>query len=244
MLSFEKWLGALCLLVFYVPHNVVRAGSYYENKASDNAVVIAAGETLTVDSNHRMFRYSAGEYGILQVASGGVSNRNCSVLVLKGESKQVLSQSSVLKDSDQVDVNVPCEKGEVYYFYWDGLEESETISWSLVEKPVPGICSKNPIEIGTGYFEANHSHDGDCWYVFEASEEGSYLISSMGLTNENTCLFVYHEDAEVSIASSNFVGESMQSKTILDCKPGERLLVRWSNAFTSESYRWELKRVE
>lgn len=244
MLSYEKVLGALCLLVCCMPHTVVCAGNYYEKNASDRAVIVTAGESLLVDSNHRMFKYSALDYGMLLLGSNEVCSENCSVLVFKGGTKRVLVQSSVLKDSDQVTVSFPCERGEVYYFYWDGLEENEAISCSLVEKPIQGICSKNPIKIEAGCFDANHAHIGDCWYVFEAGEPGRYLISSLGLTNENTCLFVYGDNADVSIASSNFVGESMQSKAIVDCKAGERLLVRWSNAFTNGTYRWELKRIE
>ena len=242
--SNEKVLGALCLLMCYMSHGIVSASNHYEKKTLDRAVVVTTGESLLVDSSHRVFKYSASECGMLLLESSEASSENCSVLVFKGEAKQVLAQSSVLKDSDRVNVNFPCEKGEVYYFYWDGLEENETINWSLVEKPVKGISPENPIEIEAGYFVANHSHKDDCWYVFEAGAAGSYLISSMGLTNENTCLFVYGADAGVSIASSDFVGESMQSKVILDCKKGETFLIRWSNAFTNESYRWELKRIE
>ncbi|MBI9061989.1 MAG: hypothetical protein JEZ14_08360 [Marinilabiliaceae bacterium] len=240
----EKMLGALCLLMCYMSHDIVSASNHYEKNTSDRAVAVTAGESLLVDSNHRMFKYSASECGMILLGSAEASSENCSVLVFKGEAKQVLVQSSVLKDSDRVNVNFPCEKGEVYYFYWDGLEKNETINWSLVEKPVKGISSKNPIEIEAGCYVANHSHKDDCWYVFEAGEAGRYSISSMGLTNENTCLFVYGADAGVSIASSDSVGKSMQSKVVLDCTAGERLLVQWSNAFTNESYRWELKRIE
>jgi len=239
----EKMLGALCLLMCYMSHDIVSASNCYEKATSGRAEVVTTDESLLADSNHRMFKYSARDCGMLLLGSTEESSENCSVLVFKGTTKQVLTQSSVLKDSDFVNVSFPCEKGEVYYFYWDGLEENERINWSLVEKPVKGISSKNPIEIKTGCFEVDHSHGGDCWYVFEVGEDGRYLISSMGLTNENTCLFVYGSDADVSIASSNFVGESMQSKVIFDCKEGETFLIRWSNAFTNESYRWELKGI-
>ncbi len=244
MLFSGKVLGTLFLLMWWVPVGVAAAGYEYEFKTPRDVIVVSSGESLTVDHSRRLFKYSAKNYGLLLLESSEKFNTNCNVLVYRGEGKETLVQSSVLKDMQQVKLDFRCEKDEVYYFYWDGLEDAETIDWSLVETSIEGISPLNPISIRSGVFATNHAHKGDSWYEFAVDGDGQYLISSQGLTSENTCLFVYGSDPDVSIASSNSVGKTLQSRVVLNCKAGDKLLIRWSNAFTNASYKWELKLVE
>ena len=188
MLSYGKVLGALCFLMCCIPYNIVNAGNSYEINATEKEVVVSSGESLIVDGDYRLFKYTAVHSGVVQVTADCVCSESCSVLVYKDDLGEVVTQSSVLKESKDLGVIFHCEKDQVYFFYWDGLEENEVVNWSLVEKPVKGISSLNPIQIKAGSFDTDHSHKGDYWYVFQADTEGSYLISSLGLTNENTCL--------------------------------------------------------
>ncbi|MFN6946153.1 MAG: T9SS type A sorting domain-containing protein [Cytophagaceae bacterium] len=124
--------------------------------------------------------------------------------------------------------------GASFYLHWFNVS-----SWTmtLIEPQDGDFCSK-PKDIALGTNQADNSR-GNQWFVYtnETGEVQAATISSCGLTEADTYVLVYDACGGNKLAESDqFCGS--QSQLEYNVQPGETIYVRWSDAYTTNSFQW------
>ena len=170
----------------------------------------------------------------------------------------------VIETNDDVDIYVisDCDATEVYgsgtqsiqatgmsqgqevKVVWDlsYLIESGPVNYTLSEEEIEvgDLCSM-PMEASLGVNEASNV---PMWFSYTLQTDEAVKISSVGYTEADTYLFVFSDCDEGPLAESDDSGDGYQSELLIsDLGAGETLYIFWDNAYSSESFEWELSTV-
>jgi len=130
-------------------------------------------------------------------------------------------------------------EGEQIMFVWE-LTDGGGFDWTLTETdPVQGDVCSNPksADIGTNTVDYAPS-----WFTYTMTSDGSLVISSVGLTDEDTHLIIYDQcDGEVLVNNDDY-GDGFQSKGLVsDLMTGDEVLIYWAPSWSSTGFDWSLE---
>ncbi len=86
---------------------------------------------------------------------------------------------------------------------------------------------------------ADHTAGTDQWYRYESQVNGSITLSTVGLTTEDTKVFVYDDCGGVLI-DSNDDSSGTQSEISFTGVVGGVYFIKWDNQYTNGTYNWSL----
>jgi len=245
-MNWENYLRGAALVVFLGLGAMSAASPKCEKETETRTKKITLvtdlnSKCLVSSSSRKIFKLEALYDGKVELETNNEIESLIIVTVFSKDFKDVIVQNNVTSCvGSKLGLSFDSEVGEVYYITWDVDEQHKDISWSISQEELAGISPRNAIESSEGLMNVKHLDKKDRWFLFVPSKSGKVCISSIGYTQENTCLFVYGKDFDVTLASSNNFENSMQSKVVLDCKQGEKYYLKWSSAFTSGSYDWSI----
>ncbi|MBK3518507.1 hypothetical protein [Carboxylicivirga marina] len=194
-------------------------------------------QNLKASQCKTVFEIKAQYSGVITIVGDYLSDNIGLVTVFTNDYKEIVTQNLHELNNN---ISFLSQKGKTYNIVWQLKGEVQEVKWSINEIEQPGISYINAIEVSAAKMQTSHVGSMDQWFVYEAEESGEIQIGSFGHTNENTCLFVYDGTGEVVIASSNYYNGTLQSQATLNVIKGERYFIKWSSAFSTGSYSWEI----
>jgi hypothetical protein len=124
------------------------------------------------------------------------------------------------------------------------LNQREDFEWSLLIKDIMrGDVCENPIVAGQGI---NNCLYAPAWFEYTMQTDGSLMISSEGLTDLNTVLFVLDgcgSDEHIIYGNDNTDTTVQSEARISGLSQGDRLLIYWSPYYDYEAFDWKLEEL-
>ncbi|MBR8535244.1 hypothetical protein KDU71_06710 [Carboxylicivirga sediminis] len=194
-------------------------------------------ENLYATSTNSLFELNCVSDGVITLTNTDKDMKRGVVTVFCKEMKEILLQATLNSNESTTFYSVNNCK---CFISWALRGEGDTLTWSVKQDFLEGLSERSAIQIEPGMQEVSHLDNMDKWFVFTATKNGQVRISTVGLTGENTTLFVYKDSAEQMISSSNYAANTLQSEAVVSVEAGCSYLIKWSSAFTNKSYSWNL----
>ncbi len=211
------------------------------------ALDASIGDNVADNSNgSQWFKYVATGFNKIIISTCGLTTEITSVSIYKGTCDNLKPALYTIKNCDnQVEVTFASEENETYYIKWDNNYTSSSFHWTLnLENYIPGEICKTAITAEVGENIADNSK-GEQWFLYKANHTGKTVISTCGLTTENTTIDVYTGKCDffTSVAfNDNFCDN--QTEVRFDAQEGQEYFIVWRNMFTSASYPWIIKEMD
>ena len=232
----------LFIMLYFLQKSTLAIG--IEERSPEKAVFIIEGDLegkyFTSCDTCNVFQLKAKYDGFIQLNLKNANETSKVVTIYNLADLSVVTQGKTKLESQVNKFGFKTCKDSVYIIDWH-VNDNESFEWSGKQEEITGISSNNAIPIKEEKVMTSHSSDTDQWYVYTAEEDSRVCISSVGLTNENTCLFVYKDPQEGSMASSMGKSGTLQAEVTIHCEKGKKYYLKWSNAFTSANYNWTIK---
>lgn len=225
------------LLCFSICTSVLKA-EVLQKKYIESAVKITGDDNnLLVTAADKLFELECISDGIVTITNADKHMANGVVTVFCNDLKEIILQTSLgCNEAASFHSVNKCK----YLISWRLMGGNDAMKWTVRQKAVEGLSERSAIRIESGMQEVSHGDNMDKWFVFTADKKGRVKISTVGLTGENTTLFVYKECADQMIRSSNCAANTLQSEAIIDVEAGQSYFIKWSSAFTNGRYGWNL----
>ncbi|TRX60353.1 hypothetical protein [Carboxylicivirga sp. M1479] len=192
-------------------------------------------DNLKATKTSKVFSYQASVDGLTLLRLDYKNGTKGVVTVMEHQSNDILFQKSFDKDLQFI-----AKGGCDYVISWAFKSEDAIVDWSIQHEQVLGLMPSSPVEVTTGVHSVSYSDQADKWFLFSAPKDGVVNVTTAGLTNENTCMFVYKVSSDVIIASSNSSDGTLQADADLEVKSGQEYLIKWSCAFTNKRHDWRV----
>lgn len=204
-----------------------------------SAVKLSGNEhvNLSATSVNSLFELNCVSDGVVTLTNTDKDMKRGVVTVFSKEMNEILVQATLNSNESTSFYSVNnCR----CFICWASKDRRDTLTWSVKQDSVEGLSERSAIQIEPGMQEVSHLDKMDKWFVFTAAKNGKVKISTVGLTGENTTLFIYKDSDEQMISSSNYAANSLQSEVVVSVEAGCSYLIKWSSAFTNKSYNWNL----
>ena len=142
--------------------------------------------------------------------------------------------------SSQSEVKIfDLDSGTTVYIYWSDNYSPEGFDWSITEEEVieGDICSLAvPATEGV-----NTTPYASYWfsYTMKASNK-KLVVSSVGLTDEDTYLYVYDACDGIMLAYNDDFSSYQSEVEVLYLDIGTTIYINWNDVFSSEGFDWSL----
>ncbi|MCX7986832.1 MAG: T9SS type A sorting domain-containing protein [Bacteroidales bacterium] len=187
------------------------------------------------------FEYKATNDGYVTISSCGLTSEDTYVGVFSNCWNSFITESNDFC-SKQSQVKFKVTKNVNYYIKWYKHMTTGKYKWTLkYEPPLPGeLCSTaKEAKIGSSNF-ADHTSNIDQWFYYKATKNGRITATTCGLTTERTFLITMM-DCWWQLTDYKQTACGNQTKIRFKGIKDYVYFFRWSNAYTSGSYNWELK---
>ncbi len=122
------------------------------------------------------------------------------------------------------------------------LEHGQSFKWNLaIQDIVQGDVCEDPLTAQQGL---NHSPYAPVWFEYTMQADGNLMITSEGLTDQNTVLFVLDgcgSDEHIIYGNDN-TDTTVQSEALISgLNQGDRLLIYWSPYYDYGPFDWKIE---
>ncbi len=188
------------------------------------------------------FTYTMSADGNLSVSSVGLTDEDTYLLIFDDCDGDLLGLSDDAEELQSEVIIQDLMQGDQVFIFWDPIYSSNAFEWELEEfTPPPGsTCSTANVLLRP---EVVTDVTPPVWFSYAMPKAGDLKISSVGLTQEDT--YVYVQDgcgpAAAVLGSSDDVGDGLQSElTITDLDSGSVVKIQWLDIYSSEAFSFEL----
>ncbi len=210
----------------------------------DPIIAFAGSNEFTGTQNtEQWFNYTASSTGKITITNCLLTSENtkisiysggfCVPLILKAENDDHCDAQSM--------VTFIGTEGFDYFVVWENLSSSNSFDWTIVESEWSDSesCDK-PVLANQGNANiANHTGATDQWFAFVAPEDGKIIVSTCGITSENTSVRIFDSCSGIQLSGNDdFCDE--QSEVEFSCIKDVKYLIQWESTHTSVSYNWAL----
>ncbi|ASB47685.1 hypothetical protein [Alkalitalea saponilacus] len=219
--------------------------AFEEGTRCSNAAAIDEGLHTTNSDNHRWYSYTAKSNAEITISRCNIE-----------DDLDILLQPNIYKNCGQrlnrVDITYCGSKSKhdfvalkdsTYYITW-GYISNYQFQWELSEQtyPLTGFCL-DAKEVINGINHAEHTSNNDIWYKFTPPHDGTIILNSVGLTEEDTEVEFHSGCSDgieyTEIYSSDRYGSSKQARLSWPCEGNETYYIRWKGDKITAPYNWE-----
>jgi hypothetical protein len=209
-----------------------------------NAIIANPGTNHTDNSTgDQWFKFTATKNGIVYVSSCGFTEDHTYLYICKGNCDWLdyITNGTNCSNGNQREAYFVADSGTTYFIRWVSYYSIGSFDWTLTELgELPGYNCEHAITANCGMNVADNSKFNQ-WFKFTATRNANMVISSCGLTNEDTYVKLYGGDCSSLdyISSSNDVCDR-QSRINFNADSGKTYYILWRNLYTRGIFPWSL----
>lgn len=210
---------------------------------SSTAIPAVEGDNSTYHYGNAVdqwYSFSPNVDGLLTIsfAAAEFRGKNSGTLFIE-TGTDVLTQVARLGNITSIRVT----KEKKYYIRLD-KDNSDLQSWSLTFQPMaakPGDFCELPIAAVTGINSASNA-TGSQWFSYTPSIDGRMILSTCGMTTEDTKVYVYDgcNVGDIDNSDDNCGEEDLQTEISINVTKGTKYLIKWDDSYTKGTYNWSL----
>jgi hypothetical protein len=189
------------------------------------------------------FTYTMIQDGSLRISSVGFTEEDTYLLIYDECEGNIITGSDNAGDVLQSEVVLQdLKQGDTYYIHWLPLYTASAFDWEIEEfTPPPGsTCSSAKViqrpEVITDAVPP-------IWYSYTMPRTGDLIVSSLGLTQEDTYLQLFDGcgQSATALGFSDDFGDGLQSEVkITDLDSGSAVKIQWLDFYSNAAFSFEL----
>ncbi len=211
------------------------------------ALDASIGDNNADNSNgDQWFKYTATALKKITISTCGYTSERTYAVIKKGDCDNLKDVPyNAYSCGSQTIFTFTVKAGETYYIIWKNSYTSASYTWTMTEEDYkPGEICETAIPAVVGTNNADNS-EFDQWFSYTATHTGKTVISSCGLTSENTSLDLYQGNCDFLIPKNfndNFC--DTQSEIRFQADSGTTYYILWRDDYTTASYSWKISEEE
>ncbi len=243
-LSFESYAGQTYLIKWYNYNSTnfywsLSEESYTPGEICTVPIETSLGENSADNSNGaQWFSYTTTQDCILTISTVGLTSEDTYLYVYSDCVSDYLYKSDD-EVNEQSEIEFYAEANTTFLIKWDDEYTSSSYTWNISEETVtPGKLCSVAIEANIGENNTDNSN-GAQWFSYTTTQECVLRVSSIGLTTEDTYLYIYSD------CSSNYEYKSddefsYQSEVLFYASANTTYYIKWDDEYTSSSFNWTI----
>jgi hypothetical protein len=208
-----------------------------------NAIIANPGTNHTDNSTgDQWFKFTATKNGIVYVSSCGFTEDYTYFDIYKGNCDWLdyITDGTNCSNGNQREAYFDADSGTTYFIRWSSYYSIGSFDWTITELDLPGFTCGRAITANIGLNMTDNSKS-DQWFKFTATRNANMVISSCGLTSEDTYVKLYSGDcSSLDYLYSSDEDCDHQSKINFNVDSGKTYYILWRNSYTRGIFPWSL----